>query len=126
MVDKPWGGYKILEANAGYWVKKLVVAPGCRLSLQKHEHRAEVWVCIKGEGVAQVIDYPRTLRNGDKHYISPGMRVEVPQKAVHRLSNTGHDYLVVLEIALGSPLDEEDIIRYQDDYGRKVELLEVE
>lgn len=114
---RPWGSFYRLINTRTYWVKVLIVNPGQSLSLQSHEKRSETWICVKGEGKALIIDYPKTLKNGNIHFLSPGSLVSIPTKTKHRLINDSDDLLRVVEIALGTP-DEEDIIRYEDDYGR--------
>lgn len=116
-VNARWGRYYTIEKDASYWIKKIVVLPGNRLSLQSHRHRREVWVAISGEGVAVIHDWPKTLRYGARHWLTAGSQVEIDAGVKHRLENVGEDNLVVLEIAFGAP-DEEDIVRYEDDYGR--------
>jgi len=120
-VTKPWGGYEVLMHGPKYWIKVLTVAPGCMLSLQKHQHRHEAWTVVMGEGIAEIHDWPKTLKNGDKRYIMPGDRVDIPCGAKHRLSNPTDKYLIVCEVAIGDDVREDDIIRYADEYGRKVE-----
>lgn len=117
-VIKPWGLYQVLYQDRKFWVKRLVVMPEHSLSLQSHKHRSEVWVGVEGQGTATIIDYPRTLKNGDIHHLEPGVRVEVPLGAKHKLSNPFNEPLQVIEIALGDPLDEDDIERFWDLYGR--------
>ncbi len=107
---RPWGNYKKLFQEPGVWVKRVEVNPGCRLSLQKHAKRSEKWVIVKGSGLAIV--------NHHEIAVAPGMVVDVPLGAVHRIGNTGDDYLVFIEVACGSYLGEDDISRLEDDYNR--------
>lgn len=108
IVQKPWGYYRVL----GQWsnsitVKVLTVNPHSRLSLQKHEHREEEWLCLQGRAEAQVDDKSLILNVGDK--------VLVPRTSLHRLSSDiGAE---VLEVSYGR-FDEDDVIRFEDDYGR--------
>ena len=92
------------------WVKRVEVNPSARLSLQKHGQRSEKWVFVKGTGLAIV--------NDDEIPVIQGSVVDVPLGALHRIANTGQDMLVFIEVACGSYLSEEDIIRLQDDYDR--------
>ena len=107
---RPWGFYIKLFQEAGVWVKRVEVKPGCRLSLQKHEHRSEKWNIVVGQGVVTVDD--------KEIPVGPGSVVDVPLGAVHRMANTGDTKLVFIEVACGDQLTEEDIIRLQDDYAR--------
>lgn len=107
---RPWGEYFILYQENGVWVKRIEVKPQARLSLQKHAQRSEKWVVVKGKGVA-IVDDQEIL-------IEPGVVVDVPLGAVHRLANKGNETLILIEVATGSYLGEDDIIRLQDDYSR--------
>ena len=108
--ERPWGKYQKFYQENGVWVKRVEVKSGCRLSLQKHQHRSEKWVFVAGQGVAIVED--KTIP------VEPGSVVDIPLGAVHRISNTGSELLVFIEVATGSTLTEEDIVRLQDDYHR--------
>jgi mannose-6-phosphate isomerase len=90
-------------------LKILYVKPNARLSYQFHRKRSEVWICLRGNGVAQI--------NAREIDLDAGMRVSIPRRARHRLSNVGPELLVVLEVAAGE-FEEEDIVRLEDDYGR--------
>ncbi len=107
---KPWGGYRVIESGDGYQVKQLRLTPGDSLSLQRHQHRSEQWTVIAGRGEALV--------DGKQHAIGPSDFVAVPQGAIHRLTNTGADNLVIIEVQIGSYLGEDDIERFADNYGR--------
>ena len=109
--ERPWGNWKVDEVGDGFVKKTISVnISGC-LSLQSHKHRAEKWEIVSGKAEVTV---------GDKVEIySAGQIVEIPQGAVHRLRNAGSTELVVKEIQLGEILDENDIIRYEDIYGRE-------
>lgn len=107
---RPWGSYQKFYQEHGVWVKRVAVKPGCRLSLQKHQHRSEKWVFVHGKGIAVV---------NDTHIpVESGSVIDIPLGAVHRIGNTGNDELVFIEVATGSILTEDDIIRLQDDYKR--------
>jgi mannose-6-phosphate isomerase len=108
---RPWGGFRTLEAGAGYKVKRLVVEPGHRLSLQRHRFRAEHWVVIAGS--PRVIVGPRARR------LKPKDTVDVPRGAWHRIENPGRTRVVIIEVQHGPYLGEDDIVRRQDDYGRQ-------
>ena len=109
--QRPWGKYHKFHQEPGVWVKRVEVNPQCRLSLQKHQHRSEKWIVVAGVGVAHV--------NGKDIAVEPGVVVDVPLGAVHRIGNTGTQQLVFIEVACGKQLTEEDIVRLQDDYARK-------
>ncbi len=108
---RPWGMYQKFYQENGVWIKRVEVNPGGRLSLQKHSHRSEKWVFVHGQGLA-VVD--------DKQFpVAPGSVVDIPLGAVHRIGNTADEPLVFIEVATGTILSEEDIIRIQDDYNRQ-------
>jgi mannose-6-phosphate isomerase-like protein (cupin superfamily) len=107
---RPWGGYQVLEEGAEYKVKRLVVDPGHRLSLQRHRHRAEYWVVVAGS--------PRVLVSGRATRLRPRGSIVVPRGAWHRIENPGKSTVVIIEVQQGAYLGEDDIIRRQDDYGR--------
>jgi len=108
---RPWGNYRKLFQEPGVWVKRVEVKPGARLSLQKHQKRSEKWVIVYGKGLAIV--------DGQEIPVEQGSVVDVPLGSVHRIGNTGEDILIFIEVATGSYLAEDDIIRLQDDYERK-------
>ncbi|WP_456425085.1 phosphomannose isomerase type II C-terminal cupin domain [Rhodocaloribacter sp.] len=107
--NRPWGRWEEYLNEPGYRVKRIVVNPGQRLSLQKHRHRREHWVIVRGEGLFTLDQDVTRVRLGD--------HVEIPVGGVHRIENDGADYLVIIETQLGLCL-EDDIIRLEDDYGR--------
>ncbi len=109
-VLKPWGAYKVLDQGSGYQVKWLDIRPGERLSLQSHEHRSEHWTVAQGEATVTLDD--RTIR------IPAGEDILIPRRARHRVSNQGSAMLRIIEVQTGNYLEEDDIVRYQDDYGR--------
>jgi mannose-6-phosphate isomerase-like protein (cupin superfamily) len=107
---RPWGGFETLEEGAGYKVKRLVVQPGHRISLQLHRFRAEHWVVVAGT--------PRVVIKGRARRLKPRATVDVPRGAWHRIENPGRRPVVIIEVQLGPHLDERDIVRRHDDYGR--------
>jgi mannose-1-phosphate guanylyltransferase/mannose-6-phosphate isomerase len=109
-VSRPWGGYSAIMNGERFQVKHLFVSPGKRLSMQKHHHRAEHWVVVRGTAEVTVDDEVRTLTENQSTYI--------PLGAVHRLANPGKIMLEVIEVQTGSYLGEDDIVRYQDEWGR--------
>lgn len=109
-VYRPWGWYQTLELQARFQVKRIVVYPGGRLSLQKHFHRSEHWVVVKGTARVTVEDRIDDLTENQSIY--------VPLGAVHRLENPGKIETEIIEIQTGSYLGEDDIVRLEDDYRR--------
>jgi len=109
-VTRPWGGFQTIEEGPGYKVKRLVVDPGCRLSLQRHRLRAESWIVVSGT--------PRVIVSGRARRLRAREMVHVPRGAWHRIENHGRARAVIIEVQHGPYLGEDDIIRRQDDYGR--------
>lgn len=107
---RPWGFYESLIQDARFQVKRIVVTPGEKLSLQKHYHRAEHWVVVTG--VALV------TRNAEQITVHENESIYLPQECTHRLENPGRIPLVLIEIQTGSYLGEDDIIRFEDTYNR--------
>jgi mannose-1-phosphate guanylyltransferase/mannose-6-phosphate isomerase len=108
--QRPWGSFKVLHEGPGFKVKEIVVAPGGRLSLQSHRHRAEHWVVVAGTARITVDDEVLTL--------APNQSVHIPLGARHRMENPGEQPMHLIEVQCGSYLGEDDIIRYDDVYGR--------
>ena len=109
--QRPWGQYHKFHQEPGVWVKRVEVNPKARLSLQKHQHRSEKWIVVAGKGLA-IIDKKEIP-------VKPGSVVDVPLGTVHRIGNPHDRPLVFIEVACGSYLAEDHIIRLQDDYDRK-------
>jgi mannose-1-phosphate guanylyltransferase/mannose-6-phosphate isomerase len=109
-VNRPWGTYTTLKEEGGYKVKRITVRPGQSLSLQYHHRRAEHWVVVRGKGIVQIGDV--------EHLTSPGEYRYIPLKETHRLTNTGEEELVLIEVQCGDYLGEDDIVRLSDIYGR--------
>ena len=109
-VYRPWGSYECVDRGEGFQVKRLRVRPGASISLQLHEHRAEHWVVVRG--VAEVTRGDRTIVLGENE------SVYIPRGVMHRLHNPGEETLEVIEIQVGYYLGEDDIIRFEDAYGR--------
>jgi mannose-1-phosphate guanylyltransferase/mannose-6-phosphate isomerase len=107
---RPWGYYQSVDEGARYQVKRIVVKPGGRLSLQKHFHRAEHWIVVRG--TAEV------ARNGEVHLIHENESIYLPIGCEHRLSNPGKINIELIEVQTGSYLGEDDIIRIEDVYNR--------
>jgi mannose-6-phosphate isomerase len=107
---RPWGEYTVLGEADDHKVKRIVVAPGQRLSYQTHAHRAEHWFVVRGRGVV-------TLDGRDAE-VGPGAAVDVARGAAHRIANPGTDDLVFIEVQHGDSFAEDDIVRLEDDHGR--------
>lgn len=107
---RPWGWYESLVAAKGYQVKRIVVDPGASLSLQRHRHRSEHWVVVRG--TADVVNGAHSLR------LTENQSTFIPVGCVHRLTNPGPAPLEVIEVQCGSYLGEDDIERFEDSYGR--------
>ena len=107
---RPWGSFRTLEEGPGYKIKRLMVLPGSRLSLQKHRHRAEHWVVVSGRATV--------VRGNETMLLRPRQCVIIPRGAWHRIENRGRTTVVIVEVQHGEYLGEDDIIRKQDDYGR--------
>lgn len=115
-VQRPWGSYTVLEETDHFKVKRLEVEPGASLSLQMHHHRAEHWVVISGQAL---------IHNGNKTFILKiNQSTSIPVGTQHRLTNSGKTKLIVLEVQTGSYLGEDDIIRFEDIYGRTIHITE--
>ncbi|MBA5867349.1 MAG: mannose-1-phosphate guanylyltransferase/mannose-6-phosphate isomerase [Nitrospira sp. CR1.3] len=112
-VHRPWGSYTVLEEGDGYKVKRVTVKPGGRLSLQMHHRRSEHWVVITGTA--------RVTRGDEVFDLQVGQSTAIPVETRHRLENPGRDMLHIIEVQNGPYLGEDDIVRFQDDYGRGAE-----
>lgn len=110
---RPWGWYTCIDGddNSGSKVKRICVYPGKRLSLQSHNHRAEHWVIVKGTAKVQI--------DNEYHILNSNQSVYIPIGALHRIENIGTDIVEFIETQIGNYLGEDDIIRYEDDFGRK-------
>jgi mannose-1-phosphate guanylyltransferase/mannose-6-phosphate isomerase len=110
-VNRPWGSYTVLEEDPeGFKLKRIEVAPGARLSLQSHAHRSEHWVVVSGTATVTNGDEVITVQKNQSTYIPIGTK--------HRLENRGSEPLHIVEIQVGGYLGEDDIQRYEDNYGR--------
>jgi mannose-1-phosphate guanylyltransferase/mannose-6-phosphate isomerase len=110
-VHRPWGWFDSIDAGERFKVKRIHVRPGASLSLQKHHHRAEHWIVVKG--TAEIICGDKKLRLTENH------STYIPLGEVHRLANPGPNTLEIIEVQTGSYLSEDDIVRFEDQYGRK-------
>jgi mannose-6-phosphate isomerase len=108
--DRPWGSWEVLDEGPGFKVKRIVVHPGCRLSYQTHEHRAEIWNVVSGRATCIV--------DGMAVVADPGEAVQVAIGEPHRITNMDDEDLIIIEVQLGAYCGEDDICRLEDDYGR--------
>lgn len=110
IVTRPWGTYQVLLDESNYKVKRIVVNPSSRLSLQSHNRRAEHWIIVSGTGTVFCGDRETEVAAGEHCYIA--------KQSKHRMSNYGSEPVVFIEVQTGDYFGEDDIIRYEDDYGR--------
>lgn len=109
-IYRPWGCYDVVDTGERYQVNRIRVKPGGSLSLQRHHHRAEHWIVVKGTALVQRDEESMLLSENESTYIPVGVR--------HRLSNPGKIPLEIVEVQSGPYLEEDDVIRYEDSYGR--------
>ncbi|WP_156921670.1 mannose-1-phosphate guanylyltransferase/mannose-6-phosphate isomerase [Desulfovibrio inopinatus] len=109
-VKRPWGSYTVLEDGENFKIKRITVPSGGKLSKQMHHHRSEHWVVISGTALVEINDEERLL--------SENQSVDIPKTATHRLSNPGKVPVEIIEIQTGPYLEEDDIVRFDDVYGR--------
>ena len=109
--QRPWGTWEVIDAGPRHTVKRIAVQPGKRLSLQSHAYRAEHWVVVAGAALG--------TRGRETLPVGYGGSVAIGRGEVHRIENPGPDELVFIEVQHGELLDENDIERLQDDYGRR-------
>ncbi|HWY61234.1 MAG TPA: mannose-1-phosphate guanylyltransferase/mannose-6-phosphate isomerase [Rhizomicrobium sp.] len=110
VVHRPWGSYESVDAGTRFQVKRIIVKPGAKLSLQMHHHRAEHWVVVSGAALVTCGDKQFLLQENESTYIPLGSR--------HRLENPGKVPLHLIEVQSGAYLGEDDIVRFEDTYGR--------
>lgn len=107
---RPWGRWEVVEAQESYTLKRIEVEPGERLSLQYHNHRSEHWIVVAGSGIVTI--------GGDSLRVERGGHVYIPRETKHRIANDAGDQLVFVEVQFGDRLEEDDIVRVEDDYAR--------
>jgi mannose-6-phosphate isomerase len=107
---RPWGTYFVLEEKDTFKVKRILVNPKSRLSLQSHKHRKEHWVVVRGVATIEIDDLKKNLQVGEF--------CDVPLGAKHRLSNETDSEIEIVEVQFGDYMGEDDIVRYEDDYKR--------
>ena len=108
--ERPWGTYTVLDEQGSYKIKRIVVLPGQRLSLQKHHHRSEHWIVVSGTAKVTCGEAESIVNINESTFIPIGMS--------HRLENPGVIPLTIIEVQSGEYLGEDDIVRFQDDYQR--------
>ena len=109
--ERPWGNYTVLSEDApDHKVKRIVVSPGKRLSLQLHAKRAEHWFIVAGTAQVTV--------DGTVTELVPGEAIDIPMGAAHRIANEGSEDVVFIEVQHGTYFGEDDIVRIEDDFGR--------
>lgn len=108
---RPWGSYTILEEGLFYKIKRISVLPGKKLSYQLHHHRSEHWIVVHGTAKVTVEGVEKLVRSGESTFVPSGQK--------HRLENPGKVMLEVIEVQLGEYLEEDDIVRFEDDFGRE-------
>jgi mannose-1-phosphate guanylyltransferase/mannose-6-phosphate isomerase len=109
-VYRPWGSYTVLEESASFKIKRIVVNPGAKLSMQMHKHRSEHWVVVSGVATITNNEIEYTLEENQSTYI--------PQTHRHRLANNTSEPLSIIEVQCGDYVGEDDIVRFDDQYGR--------
>ena len=108
--ERPWGWYEVIDQGDRFKVKNIEVKPDWSLSLQQHHHRTEHWIVVSGTALVQLNDAKQLLAENQSTYIPLGCK--------HRLSNPGKIPLKIIEVQSGSYLEEDDIVRFNDNYGR--------
>ena len=109
-IFRPWGNYTSIAESSNWQVKKIIVNPGQSLSLQLHNQRTEHWIIVSGKALVQIGQKEEILSKNQSTYI--------PLATKHRLSNPSKEVLILIEVQCGDYLGEDDIIRFQDNYGR--------
>ena len=112
---RPWGYYQSLDQGKAYQVKRIVVNPGARLSLQVHQHRAERWTVVEGTADVTVGLDKASLQT---KRLEVGGHVKIPKGAIHRMANPGTTPMALIEVQVGDYLGEDDIVRFEDRYNR--------
>jgi mannose-6-phosphate isomerase-like protein (cupin superfamily) len=110
--NRPWGYYVVLANEQDHKIKRIVVLPGKRISLQRHKHRSEHWHMINGTAKVTLDNENITLTSGES--------LDIPQGSIHRIENTGTGEVVIIEVQRGDYFGEDDIERFEDDFGRKL------
>ena len=109
-VYRPWGSYECIDSGKSFQVKRIIVNPGAKLSVQKHHKRSEHWVVVQGKA--------EVLKGEDTFLLEENESTYIPVGTIHALKNPGDDLLHLIEVQTGSYLGEDDIVRFEDIYGR--------
>jgi mannose-1-phosphate guanylyltransferase/mannose-6-phosphate isomerase len=109
-VARPWGSYDSVDVGERHQVKRIIVRSGAKLSLQMHHHRAEHWIVVKGTALV--------TKGEEKTLLTENQSTYIPVGVIHRLENPGKTDLELIEVQSGSYLNEDDIVRFEDTYGR--------
>ncbi|PLX28986.1 mannose-6-phosphate isomerase [Candidatus Parcubacteria bacterium] len=109
--NRPWGWYKVLLDTPTHKVKEILVKPGNRLSYQLHYKRSEHWYIVSGEAIVTLDDKDITLKKGEY--------IDIPVEHKHRIANMGDEDVIFVEVQTGEYFGEDDIVRFEDDYGRE-------
>jgi mannose-6-phosphate isomerase len=109
--QRPWGNYTVLDEAEGFKVKRIEVLPKKRLSYQKHARRAEHWFVVRGTAKVTLNDVEILVKTGEA--------IDIPLEAKHRVENPFDELLVFIEVQQGDYLGEDDIVRFEDDFGRE-------
>ena len=107
---RPWGNFEVIDIGSNFQVKRITVMPGKRLSLQSHKHRKEHWTAALGEALVEI--------DGNALNLKISQSIDIPLGSIHRLSNKTNSKLIIIEIQFGEYLGEDDIVRFDDKYGR--------
>jgi mannose-6-phosphate isomerase-like protein (cupin superfamily) len=108
--ERPWGRWEVLDVGDGFAVKRITVKPGAILSLQLHHHREEHWVIVRGKA--------RVTRGSETFELARNQSTFIPLETAHRIENPGDEVMEFVEVQVGDKLDENDIVRLEDRYGR--------
>jgi mannose-6-phosphate isomerase-like protein (cupin superfamily) len=109
--ERPWGNFETVERGERYRVKRIVVKPGGQLSLQMHYHRAEHWIVVSGAAIV--------TRDNTRSFLRENEAIYIPVGSTHRIENPGKTPLIFVEVQIGGYLEEDDIVRFEDRYGRE-------
>ena len=109
-VYRPWGSFEVLLTKKNYQVKKLIINPQQKISLQKHLYRSENWIIVQGKA--------KITKNNKNFKLVKNQSISIPKKTIHRIENIGKETLIIIEVQSGERLLEEDIIRLEDIYNR--------
>ena len=109
-VYRPWGSFDVLLTKKNYQVKKLIINPQQKISLQKHLYRSENWIVVQGRA--------KITKNNKNYILTKNQSISIPKKTIHRVENIGKDPVIIIEVQSGEKLLEGDIIRLEDIYNR--------